>query len=100
MTAMRSPNRASGICVSRLEINMQLNLTSWSPSVRLDHTVKHVKARLPSVVLLAGVVACHDLSGLAGTQSYPSGTPNPNVYHTAAGALALYQNTLSVFQGG
>lgn len=48
--------------------------------------------------LLVATLGCHDLSGLAGTQSLPAGTPNPNVYHTAAGAMALYQMTLAAFQ--
>jgi hypothetical protein len=47
---------------------------------------------------LAGSLACHDLSGLAGTQQLPSGTPNPSTYNTATGALALYQNAIVAFQ--
>ena len=50
------------------------------------------------LVGLVGVLGCHDLSGLAGTQSLPAGTPDPSVYHTPAGALALYQNATTSFQ--
>ena len=46
-------------------------------------------------VVLSG---CHDLSSLAGTQQLPAGVPDPSVYHTAAGALALYQATIADFQ--
>ena len=49
-------------------------------------------------VLLSTTVACHDLSGLTGAQALPSGTPDPSVYRTAAGALALYQTVLANFQ--
>ena len=48
--------------------------------------------------LLVMTMACHDLAGLAGTQQLPAGTSNPNVYHTTAGALALYQAALAAFQ--
>ena len=56
--------------------------------------------RLPGLLalVLAGAVACNDLSGLAGQQQLPAGTPNPSVYRTAAGALALYQTTLAAVQ--
>ena len=50
------------------------------------------------MLCLWGTLACHDLSGLAGTQQLPSGTPDPKSYHTAAGALALYQATVAAFQ--
>ena len=58
-----------------------------------------VRALLLVVPTLVGMLACRDLSGLAGTQALPSGTPNPSVYHTAAGALALYQSALAAAQG-
>jgi hypothetical protein len=43
-------------------------------------------------------MACNDLSGLAGKQSLPSGTPDPNSFNTPAGAYALYQGVLYAFQ--
>lgn len=60
------------------------------PTILLRHVV------LGSMLMTAS--ACHDLSGLAGTQQLPAGIPNPAVYHTAAGALALYQTTVGSFQ--
>jgi hypothetical protein len=62
----------------------------------------HALRRLVSVGLfvgaVSGTVACHDLSGLAGTQQLPAGIPDPSVYHTAAVAMMLYQETLAAFQ--
>lgn len=53
-------------------------------------------------VILAGTlmsaVACNDLSGLAGSQPLPSGTPDPSSFHNEAGALAMYQAALYTFQ--
>jgi hypothetical protein len=58
--------------------------------------------RLASVIsavgLLAGSLACSDLSSLAGKQAFPAGTPDPNSFNTAAGAMALYQTELAAFQ--
>ena len=51
----------------------------------------------PAMAML-GTLACHDLSGLAGSQELPAGTPNPAVYRSAAGAMALYQATLAAFR--
>jgi hypothetical protein len=52
---------------------------------------------LSMLIWYAGL-ACNDLSGLAGKQGLPGGTPNPNSYNTAAGALALYNGVLYAFQ--
>jgi hypothetical protein len=69
---------------------------------RAEKLCRHALRRLVSVGLLvgamSGTVACHDLSGLAGAQQLPAGIPDPSVYHTAAGAMALYQETLAAFQ--
>ena len=55
--------------------------------------------RLGGLLLASvGTLACHDLSGLAGQHALPAGTPDPSVYHTAAGAIALYQMTVDAFQ--
>ena len=48
--------------------------------------------------LLVGALACTDLSKLAGTQPLPNGIPDPQVYHTPEGAMALYQATITAFQ--
>jgi hypothetical protein len=48
--------------------------------------------------MVCGGLACHDLSGLAGTQALPAGISNPNTYNTPAGALALYNGVISAFQ--
>jgi hypothetical protein len=41
---------------------------------------------------------CHSLSDLTGSQALPSGTPDPSIYHTEAGAVALYQAALATFE--
>src|ERR1035437_1471303 len=100
--AMHSPNRVSGVCVCRSTINQSVEISMRAesqqlPSVRLGYRVHPARCMLAGLVLL-GPLACNDLSGLAGSQSLPSGTPNPSVYKTAAGALALYQTTVTPFQ--
>lgn len=49
------------------------------------------------VLGLVGALACNDLSKLAGTQALPAGVSDPSVYHTAPGAMALYQADLAAF---
>ena len=61
---------------------------SWSPLL--------ISALVAGVV--AGTVGCHDLSGLTGKQQLPAGTPDPRSFHTPAGALALYESTVTAFQ--
>jgi hypothetical protein len=43
-------------------------------------------------------LGCNDLSGLAGKQALPSGTPNPSSFDSPAGALALYHGVIFNFQ--
>lgn len=53
---------------------------------------------LPVVLELTGVSACSDLSGLAGKQSLPAGTLDPNAVKTETGAMSLYQAEVAAFQ--
>lgn len=53
-----------------------------------------------ALLVIAGVMACSDLSGLAGSQQLPNGIPDPNTFNTPAGAIALYHMALYKFQAG
>lgn len=77
-----------------------LSRLCWSPARPGVPKVLPGLLLLPSLLalVLVGPVACNDLSGLAGQQQLPAGTPNPSIYRTAAGALALYQTTLAAVQ--
>ena len=57
------------------------------------------RVRLSILPLMGLIVGCNDLSGIAGKQALPSGIPDPSVYHTAAGAMALYQTAIATVQG-
>lgn len=86
-----SRNRVSGICASHWDIEMAHFLNRGRQSGLLYQAALLLGT-------LSGALACHDLSGLTGTQQLPAGTPDPGAYHTAAGALALYQTTIATFQ--
>ena len=62
--------------------------------------MRNERVHLAAILLLLGVLACNDLSGLAGKQALPSGIPDPSVYRSPDGAMGLYQAALIAFQGG
>jgi hypothetical protein len=51
-----------------------------------------------SLVMIVTGLGCSDLSGLAGKQELPAGTPDPASLHNRSGALAAYQGVLALFQ--
>lgn len=48
-------------------------------------------------LLALGATACN-LSSINGSQALPSGTVDPNSFHTPAGAMALYEGAIYTFQ--
>lgn len=61
-------------------------------------SMSRVRSLSLSLLIWSAGLACHDLSGLAGKQALPAGTPDPSSFNTPAGALGLYQNVLYGFQ--
>ena len=87
-------NRMSGISVLQLGIDRMRSARRF----RIVVGRACLAGLCGPLVLGIGTLACRDLSGLAGSQQLPSGTPNPAAYHSAAGAMTLYRATLAAFR--
>jgi len=51
-----------------------------------------------AIAVFAMTTGCNDLSGLAGSQSLPSGVSDPNTVKTEGGALKMYQTARYTFE--